>query len=91
MMEGRSQGTKFGAEQTFFSLYNKLTEEERFLIGHSFQDMVSLASVVVGMARVGLTMCQVKSCTFRGYDCLAGIGSSYMDYEVRLEKGCGPN
>ena len=32
---------------------------------------------------------QVKSCTFRGFDCLAGVGSSYMDYEVRLSKDVG--
>ena len=44
MMEGRSQGRQFGAEQTFFSLYYKLTEEERFQIGHSFKDMVSRVS-----------------------------------------------
>ena len=61
------QGTKFKLNQAFLMHYLKLSETERFMIGHQLRDMV-------------------KSCTFRGIDCLTTIDSDddtfFMGYEV---------
>ena len=48
-------------------MYLKLAEEEKFKIGHYFEDLV-------------------KSCIFRGVDCLSHMGSDdqnfFLDYHV---------
>ena len=66
-MQSIEQSVLFAFEQEFLMTYLRLSEEEKFQVGHHFRDLL-------------------VTCTFRGVDCKAGIGSdtiaNLLDYEV---------
>ena len=87
-----STGAQFGVEQKFLSLYSSLTVEERFHIGHAKEDLVVsnnnrnvfwMFSCQVFNKKIDFWMInwQVKSCTFRGFDCM-GMDEDSFDHEV---------